>query len=151
MPDSAPEPDDFICFAIYSVGHAFNQVYKPLLDELGLTYPQYLVMVALWARDDRTVGGLGSTLFLESSTLTPLLKRLERLGFVARMRDPSDERQVRIRLTPDGAALRERAAGFPACIDGATGLPPGELGALRAAILKMREALQKAAGRARPC
>ncbi len=148
MPETAPEPDDFICFAIYSVGHAFNQVYKPLLDSLGLTYPQYLVMVALWAGDDRTVGGLGSTLFLESSTLTPLLKRLERLGFIGRMRDPADERQVRIRLTPQGAALRAQATGFPACVDGATGLPPDKLKAVRAEILAMRTALQKFAGRA---
>ncbi len=147
MPEAAPEPDDFICFAIYSVGHAFNQVYKPLLDSLGLTYPQYLVMVALWAKDDRTVGGLGGTLLLESSTLTPLLKRLEKLGLVARQRDPADERQVRIRLTPKGGALREKATGFPACVDGATGLPPDRLRALRGEILAMRTALHKAAGR----
>ena len=148
MTATVPEPDDFICFAVYSVGHAFNQVYKPLLDAIGLTYPQYLVMVALWAKDDRTVGGLGSTLLLESSTLTPLLKRLEKLGHVARSRDPADERQVRIRLTPKGAALREKAAILPACIDGATGLPPDALRALRTEILSMRTALQTAARRA---
>ena len=72
--------EEFLCFAVYSAVHAFNRVYKPLLDELGLTYPQYLVMVSLWAKDDQTVGELGETLVLESSTLTPLLKRLEAAG-----------------------------------------------------------------------
>src|SRR5438874_8124185 len=89
---------DFLCFAVYSASHAFNRVYKPLLDELGLTYPQYLVMVLLWEQDDQTVGSLGEKLFLESSTLTPLLKRLEALGQVKRNRDQVDERQVRVRL-----------------------------------------------------
>jgi len=79
-------------------GHAFNRVYKPLLDRLGLTYPQYLLMVALWEQDDQTVGALGEKLFLESSTLTPLIKRLESVGLLARTRDPTDERQVRVRL-----------------------------------------------------
>ena len=83
-----------------------QRVYKPLLDELGLTYPQYLVMVLLWEQDDQTVGSLGEKLFLESSTLTPLLKRLEALGYVKRTRDPVDERQVRVRLT-DGPPPRE--------------------------------------------
>src|SRR5258706_16439520 len=114
-PKRAPKPDDalrlgeFLCFAVYSASHAFNRVYKPLLDELGLTYPQYLVMVLLWEQDDQTVGSLGEKLFLESSTLTPLLKRLEALGYVKRTRDPVDERQVRVRLTERGRALRERA------------------------------------------
>src|SRR6185369_571566 len=98
MSDNALKPDDFICFAIYSAGHAFSRVYKPLLEKLGVTYPQYLVLVALWAKDGQTVGELGEVLFLESSTLTPLLKRLEGLELVTRSRDPSEERQVRIRL-----------------------------------------------------
>ena len=85
---------DLLCFAIYSAGHAFNRVYKPLLDALGVTYPQYLVLVALWTKDDRTVSELGTQLYLESSTLTPLLKRLEAMGYVTRTRDPDDERQV---------------------------------------------------------
>lgn len=88
--------DDFLCFAVYSVNHAFTRVYKPLLDKLDLTYPQYLVMDLLWERDDQTVGELGKKLFLESSTLTPLLKRLQSLGHVERSRDPADERQVRV-------------------------------------------------------
>ena len=105
-PDDALRLGEFLCFAVYSASHAFNRVYKPLLDELGLTYPQYLVMVLLWEQDDQTVGSLGEKLFLESSTLTPLLKRLEALGYVKRTRDPVDERQVRVRLT-DGPPPRE--------------------------------------------
>src|SRR3978361_1043011 len=83
--------DDMICLAIYAAGHAVNRVYKPLLDPLNLTYPQYLVMVALWEEDGRTVGGLGEKLALESNTLTPLLKRMEADGLVTRARDPQDE------------------------------------------------------------
>ena len=106
---SDPKLDDFLCFAVYSASHAFNRLYKPLLDELGLTYPQYLVMVTLWERDDRTVGEIGERLFLESNTLTPLLKRMEAAGLVSRSRDPADERQVRLRLTAEGKGLVEKA------------------------------------------
>lgn len=150
MPDaaarnaSAPELDDFLCFAIYSAGHAFNRVYQPLLNELGLTYPQYLVMVALWAKDDQTVGALGDKLFLESSTLTPLLKRLESMGYLVRRRDPSDERQVRIRLTKTGAALRGKARDVPECILEATGLSLAALRRLQHEIVALRENLRKA-------
>lgn len=146
MSDTAPVPDDFICFAVYSAGHAFNRVYKPLLSALGLTYPQYLVLVALWAEDDRTVGSLGETLLLESSTLTPLLKRLEKMGLLARSRDPEDERQVRVRLTQAGAALRAKARDFPSCVDAATGLPGDALAGLRSQMLSVRAALLKAGG-----
>ena len=88
--------DNFICFALYSAGHAFTRLYKPLLDPLGLTYPQYLVMAVLWEKDGRTVGEIGEKLLLESSTLTPLLKRLETAGMLRRTRDQDDERVVRI-------------------------------------------------------
>jgi len=145
MSDNALKPDDFICFAVYSTGHAFSRVYKPLLEKLGVTYPQYLVLVALWAKDDQTVGSLGEMLFLESSTLTPLLKRLERLEFLTRSRDPEDERQVRIRLTEKGAALRGTARDFPSCIDGATGLQGEALRKLRDEIRSVRTALHQAA------
>ena len=145
MPDNALKPDDFICFAVYSTGHAFSRVYKPLLEKLGVTYPQYLVLVALWAKDDQTVGSLGEMLFLESSTLTPLLKRLERLEFLTRSRDLEDERQVRIRLTEKGAALRTTAKDFPDCVDGATGLEGTALRKLRDEIRSVRTALHKAA------
>ncbi|MCL6705473.1 MarR family transcriptional regulator [Pseudomonas sp. R2.Fl] len=134
--------DTFLCFAVYSAGHAFNQLYRPLLDALGLTYPQYLVMVTLWQQDDVTVKEIGQRLFLESSTLTPLLKRLETLGYISRNRDPEDERQVRVRLTPTGAGLREKARTIPPCIGAATGLSSEtlqrlvtELGATRDSIL----------------
>src|SRR6476660_7585041 len=91
-----------LCFAVYSVAHAFNRTYKPLLDRFGLTYPQYLVLLALWQKDSMTVKGIGEELRLDSGTLSPLLKRLETSGFVSRTRDKSDERQVIIALTPKG-------------------------------------------------
>ena len=140
--DGALELGEFLCFAIYSAGHAFNRVYKPLLDRLGLTYPQYLVMVALWDRDDQTVGGLGEKLSLESSTLTPLLKRLETMGCVKRTRDPADERQVRVRLTDKGRAIRDKALEIPGCILEASGLKVQDLRRLRKDIAALRTALE---------
>lgn len=142
---SALVPDDLICFALYSAGHAFTRVYKPLLEPLKLTYPQYLVMVALWAKDKQTVGGLSETLFLESNTLTPLLKRLEASGYVTRERNPDDERQVCIGLTRTGAALQARTRDFPACIGAATGLTLKDVLGLHAGLLTLRKGLQKAA------
>jgi DNA-binding MarR family transcriptional regulator len=145
MSDAVLEPDDLLCFAIYSAGRAFTRIYKPLLAALGLTYPQYLVLVALWGRDDRTVGDLGETLFLESSTLTPLLKRLEKLGLLTRHRDPDDERQVRLRLTRKGAAMQAKAREIPACVKAATGLSEKALRQVRTSILSVRTALLQAA------
>lgn len=136
---------DFLCFALYAASHAFTRVYKPLLDALGLTYPQYLVMVMLWEQDDQTVGSLGDKLFLESSTLTPLLKRLEALGLVKRSRDPNDERQVRIRLTAAGERLREQATHVPNCIAEASGLTSEEARRLLADVTALRNALDDAA------
>src|SRR6204780_2021823 len=98
-----------ICFAIYSTAHAFNRVYKPLLDRLGLTYPQYLVMLVLWERDGVPVKEIGERLFLDSGTLTPLLKRLEQAGLIKRTRSTEDERQVLIALTAKGEAPKEKA------------------------------------------
>lgn len=149
----APEgpPADFVpidgklCFALYAASHAFTRVYKPLLDEIGLTYPQYLVMVCLWEQDDRTVGSLGDKLSLESSTLTPLLKRLEALGHVTRSRDPADERVVRIRLTQSGRALRKAARKISACILAATGLDIAGVARLQREVTTLRKALEKAA------
>lgn len=114
--------DHFLCFSIYTAGHAFNKAYKPLLDKLGLTYPQYLAMVALWQEDDQPVRRIGEKMFLESSTLTPLLKRLEANGLVVRQRDPDDERSVRVRLSEKGKAMRTQAEEIPVCILEATGL-----------------------------
>lgn len=141
-PEEALNLDVFLCFAIYSAGHALNRVYKPLLDELGVTYPQYLVMVLLWKTDDQTVGSLGEKLFLESSTLTPLLKRLEALGHLQRSRDPSDERQVRVRLTKTGRALRAKALRIPACINDASGLKREDLRRLQTEITTLRKSLE---------
>jgi DNA-binding MarR family transcriptional regulator len=136
--------NEFLCFAIYSAGHAFNRAYKPLLDALGLTYPQYLAMAALWAEDGQTVGRLGEKLFLESSTLTPLLKRLEAAGYVTRARDPSDERQVRVRLTEAGVALHARASDVPQCMLAATGMTLEGLRHLQAEVVTLRDNLIKA-------
>jgi DNA-binding MarR family transcriptional regulator len=141
-PDGA-KLDDFICFAVYAAGHAFNRVYKPLLEELGLTYPQYLAMTALWGEDDQTVGALGDQLSMEYSTLTPLLKRLEGLGMVSRDRDPADERQVRVRLTTQGKALKRRASGLPSCIQEASGLSEADLDRLKEDIVRLRESLER--------
>ena len=134
--------DHFLCFAVYSVSHAFTRVYKPLLDRLGLTYTQYLAMAVLWERDDQTVGSIGERLHLESSTLTPLLKRLEQSGYVARARDPADERQVRLSLTASGRSLKAKAAHIPACILKATGLSLRELSCVKADLEKLRHALE---------
>jgi DNA-binding MarR family transcriptional regulator len=139
-----PEISELLCFAVYSAGHAFNRVYKPLLDEIGLTYPQYLAMILLWEKDDQTVGELGGRLFLESSTLTPLLKRLETLGLVSRSRDPADERQVRVRLTSEGRALRAKAQRIPGCILEATGLTVEGLQRLTTQVAALRDRLTKA-------
>jgi DNA-binding MarR family transcriptional regulator len=139
-----PTLDDFLCFAVYSANLAFNRVYKPLLDELGLTYPQYLVLVALYEEDGQTVGGLGEKLFLDSSTLTPLLKRMEGVGYLTRQRDPQDERQVRLRLTPRGRGVREKGIGFRGGMLKATGLSPAGLRQLREQMVALRENLAKA-------
>ncbi|MFD2265185.1 MarR family winged helix-turn-helix transcriptional regulator [Lacibacterium aquatile] len=134
--------DDLLCFAVYSAGHAFNRVYKPLLDSIGLTYPQYLVMIVLWERDGQKVGEIGEKLFLESSTLTPLLKRLETQGLIERKRDPIDERQVRITLTQSGRALQEKTAEFGGCITDASGKGDAGVDALKQDIVALRNSLE---------
>ena len=112
--------DNQLCFALYSASLAMTKLYKPLLDEMGLTYPQYLVMLVLWEQDGLMVSELGERLSLDSGTLTPLLKRLEAAGLVARMRDVQDERRVHITLTAAGRRLKTRAQKIPACIVAAT-------------------------------
>jgi MarR family transcriptional regulator, organic hydroperoxide resistance regulator len=134
--------DGFLCFEVYSANHAFNRVYQPLLDKLHLTYPQYLVMVLLWERDGQTVGELGARLSLESNTLTPLLKRLETLGYIKRSRDPADERQVRARLTASGRTLRAKALHIPGCILAATGLDAKAAKQLMTGIATLRRMLE---------
>ncbi len=134
--------NSFLCFAVYSAGHAFNRAYRPLLEKLGLTYTQYLAMVLLWERDGQTVGELGERLFLESNTLTPLLKRLETLGYVARVRDAADERQVRVQVTEAGRKLRNQALPIPGCILDASGLSGKEAKRLSAEMVALRKALE---------
>lgn len=116
--------DDQLCFALYAASRAVTARYRPLLDELQLTYPQYLVMLVLWEQDSISVRDLGSALQLESSTLSPLLKRLESNGLLRRERRPEDERSVSITLTDAGARMRERAAAVPLAIGDAMGLTP---------------------------
>lgn len=133
--------DAQFCFAVYSAGHALNRAYKPLLDELGVTYPQYLVLLTLWAQDGQSVGGIGERLMLESSTLTPLLKRLEVAGLIKRTRNPDDERQVQVRLTPRGRRLREKAQKVPKSILKATQCDAETLARLRDRLLGVRNAI----------
>jgi DNA-binding MarR family transcriptional regulator len=139
--------DDFICYAIYSANHAISKVYAPHLESIGLTYPQYIVMVALWEQDNQTVGSLGRRVSMETNTLTPLLKRLEAAGFVNRARDKKDERQVRVTLTPTGLALRQQAAPIQASILAASGLSLDDLEALQNQVVALREALLESAAR----
>lgn len=139
--------DDLLCFAVYSANNAFNRFYKPVMAELGLTYPQFLVMIALWEADGVRVSHLGERLGLESNTLTPLLKRMEGLGLISRKRDDKDERQVIIALTEQGRALETRASGLPACVLDATGLDPKELIQLRNDIERIRTRLESATRR----
>ncbi|HTE54971.1 MAG TPA: MarR family transcriptional regulator [Kofleriaceae bacterium] len=111
--DDALRLDQQLCFALYSASRSLTRAYAPLLEPLGLTYPQYLVMLVLWEDKSASVKALGERLALDSGTLTPLLKRLEKRGLVTRRRDPDDERVVRIDLTPDGQKLRARARRVP--------------------------------------
>lgn len=136
--------DNFLCFDIYSANHAMNRAYKPLLDKLGLTYPQYIVMVVLWEKDGQTVKQLGERLFLASNTLTPLLKRLEKMEYLTRQRDPADERRVLIYLTQQGKALEARARNIPSCIINATGLPLETLQYLQTKMALLRSNLEVA-------
>jgi MarR family transcriptional regulator, organic hydroperoxide resistance regulator len=115
-PDRALLLDNQLCFALYSASLAMTKLYKPLLEDLGLTYPQYLVMLVLWERDGLMVSELGERLSLDSGTLTPLLKRLETAGLVARIRDVQDERRVHISLTAIGRKLKARAQKVPGCV-----------------------------------
>jgi DNA-binding MarR family transcriptional regulator len=145
-PVDAPSPGlaDFLCFAIYSANLAYGRAYKPILEKLGLTYTQYIAIVALWEEDDQTVGGLGEKLFLESNTLTPILKKLETMGYLTRRRNPEDERQVRVGLTKAGRALREK--GLNMTLVKQTGLPIEDFSRLQKAVSKLRDNLIAAPG-----
>ncbi|MRW86036.1 MarR family transcriptional regulator [Pseudoduganella sp. FT26W] len=140
---TTPQLADFLCFAVYSANLAYGKAYKPILDKLGLTYTQYIAIIALWEEDNQTVSGLGEKLFLESNTLTPILKKLEAMGYVHRARDAADERVVRVGLTAEGRALRESALHMN--LRDATGLTAEEFPVLQKAVVKLRNNLVKAA------
>ena len=139
---AGPKLTDFLCFAIYSANLAFGRAYKPVLEQVGLTYPQYVTIVALWEEDNQTVSSLGEKLFLESTTLTPLLKKLEAMGYVRRQRDAADERQVVVSLTDAGRALRDK--GLTTSLVEACGLTPEEFRTMQKGIVALRDNLIKA-------
>lgn len=136
--------DNQLCFALYSASLAMTKLYKPLLDKLGLTYPQYLVMLVLWEEDAQMVSALGQRLSLDSGTLTPLLKRLESSGFVSRVRDTADERRVHIVLTAAGRRLKARAAEVPQCLLAASQCSIDELIALTQQLRGLRDQIKMA-------
>ncbi|WP_109465227.1 MarR family winged helix-turn-helix transcriptional regulator [Albibacillus kandeliae] len=139
MTTRTPDTGDMLCFALYSASHAMTRLYRPLLAPLGLTYPQYLVLVSLWAQDGRSVRELGEELALESNTLTPLLKRMEESGLITRARSSEDERVVQVSLTEKGSALRSEAEKVTACVFEASGLSLDELGRLRNEVRALRD------------
>lgn len=143
--DNIAKLGDFMCFAVYSTNLAYSRVYKPVLDALGLTYPQYVTIICLWEQDNQTVKGLSEKLFLEPSTMTPMLKRLEAAGYVRRERDKEDERSVRVSLTDAGRQLREKAFDYREITAKAAGLAPDEFRALQKAVVKLRTNLISAA------
>lgn len=134
--------DNQICFAVHATAHAFAQAYKPLLKAMNLTYPQYLVMLVLWERDDLSVSDIGQKLFLDSGTLTPLLKRLEALGYVQRTRDTADERVVRITLSDAGRSLKTQALCVPPALLAATELDIPGLQSLNRQVRRLGDALR---------
>jgi DNA-binding MarR family transcriptional regulator len=144
-PDKPVDPKlaDFLCFAIYSANLTFGKAYKPVLEQLGLTYTQYITIVALSEEDNQTVTGLGEKLFLESNTVTPMLKKLEAMGYVHRGRDIADERHVRVGLTDEGRRVREKAVGLSLGLFEATGLTQEEFAATRSVVVKLRNNLFK--------
>jgi DNA-binding MarR family transcriptional regulator len=147
--EQALQLDHQLCFALYSASLAMTKLYKPLLAELGLTYPQYLALLALWERDGLQVSELGARLFLDSGTLTPLLKRLEAAGLVQRQRSSDDERRVHIHLTGSGRALKARAAQVPGCILQATQCSLGDVVELTQRVQALRDRLASPAAAAR--
>lgn len=152
IPSPTPAPatgswlalDHQLCFAIYSTSLAMTKLYKPLLEPLGVTYPQYLVLLVLWEGDAASVSTLGERLCLDSGTLTPLLKRLEAAGLVQRLRDTADERRVRVQLTPAGRALKARAESIPQQVACASGCDLNELSQLTQRLKALRDDLSRA-------
>jgi MarR family transcriptional regulator, organic hydroperoxide resistance regulator len=141
LTDQALRLDNQLCFALYSASLAMTKLYKPLLDELELTYPQYLTLLVLWEQDGVGVSDLGQRLGLDSGTLTPLLKRLEGAGLLTRLRDTEDERRVRVVLTAEGRALKTRARRIPGCVLAATQCDLAEVASLTRQIQALRNRL----------
>lgn len=139
--DLTQQLENKLCFALYSASLAMTRVYKPLLDGIGLSYPQYLVMLVLWEKDGLMVSELGERLYLDSGTLTPLLKRMEASGLITRIRDVQDERRVHISLTAAGRKLKTKAAGIPACILNASRFSVSELAAFTKQVQVLRASL----------
>ncbi len=145
--DSGPTSlplDQFLCFALYSANHAMHGVYKTLLKEIGLTYPQFLAMTVLWQTNNVPVGAITAKLQLDTNTLTPLLKRLEAMDLLTRTRNSKDERQVILKLTRKGRALQKKTEHFAGCISSASGLPTGQLRELQRKIMELRDNLRQA-------
>lgn len=132
-----------LCFALYSTMQAINKCYAPLLKKLKLTYPQYLVMLILWEEDNITVKNIGERLYLDSGTITPLLKRLESAGLISRQRNPKDEREVLISLTKKGSSINEKAKEIPPTMMKSMGLNSEELKSFKDKLIKLRSTLQK--------
>jgi DNA-binding MarR family transcriptional regulator len=141
----SPKVEEQLCFAVYQAGHAFTRMYRSVLAELGLTYPQYLVMLVLWEQDGLTVKALGERLMLDSGTLTPLLKRMETAGLIRRERSREDERQVLVSLTEAGSQLREKGYCVPRAMGCVIGDEDGRNARLLADLGKVRDALLKGA------
>jgi DNA-binding MarR family transcriptional regulator len=139
-----------LCFAVYSAAHAFNAAYKPLLDPLGLTYPQYLVLLVLWEKDGLAVKDIGQQLQLDSGTLTPILKRLEAAGFVSRRRDPADERQVRVNLTARGQEIRSLALEGQRALVCSLGMSADDVQLLRQTVNDLNRLLRDSSQRPKP-
>lgn len=142
-PDDPLRLDRQICFPLYAASNLINRLYRPVLSRLGLTYPQYLVMLALWEEAPRTVGALGDALYLDSGTLTPLLKRMEQAGLITRARDPEDERRVQVSLTPAGRSLRQEAEHVPQTLTEGFEGDPAEVERLRDSVQALVGALAR--------
>ena len=134
--------DGQLGFGLYSAFMAVSRVYKPWLDKLGLTYPQYLVMCVLWEDDDQTIGGIAARLDLEPSTITPLVKRLEQAGQVTRQRNPADERQVRVMLTDQGRAVRAQTRTLAEALFDKSGMTPAQVADLNDRVKALRDAFR---------
>ncbi len=138
IPDEEKRLEKQLCFAVYATAHAFTRAYKPILDKVGLTYPQYLVMLVLWEKAELPVKTIGEQLDLDSGTLSPLLKRLEQTGLIKRTRDSRDERQVIVSLTPKGRSMQSEANSIMTAIGQAAGCTLEEMAEIRGALQKLR-------------